>query len=122
MGRKAFTTKQLDWIVGNRRKFRHSTPVGSWAMRVLERARPRTSPATVHAAVTDVVDQEFLDHCTIGPLQGGVLTILVDDARLVYAFRWRWVLHLIEHLQAKHPGIGVQKVCFTTGAPMGQRR
>lgn len=120
MRRKMFTIKQLDWIIGNRRRSYCSTPVSPWAIRVLERARRWTSSTAVHAAVTEVVDQEFLDHCTIGPVQGGVLTILVDDTRLVYAFRWRWVLHLVEHLRAKHPRIGVQRVCFTTGAPIGQ--
>lgn len=104
--------RQLGWIVRNRTWTVRTRLIGVSVEKLIERERKRIGPATVYKAVGEIVDEEFFRHCALGSVEGGVLTILVQDVRLVYAMRLQWRLLLLNHLRGKWASSRVREVRF----------
>lgn len=107
-------SQQLRWVVSNRRQRSRTEPLAIVAEGVVRRAKRRTAAVgeEISQAVAAVVDQDFAAHCALGPEVGGVLTIYVDDERLVYPYRVRWALDILEKIRMQCPRRRVRKISF----------
>ncbi len=112
MGQTKLGLRQLGWIAHNRKRAVRTKLIGTTIEKLIERERKRIGPATVYKAVGEVVNEEFFRYCALGSVEGGVLTILVQDVRLVYPMRLQWRLTLIEHLRGKWASSRVRDVRF----------
>lgn len=106
--------RRLGWVFRNRRERLRSEPIFTAARRVVDSLahQPVGVEASLRLAVRDVVDAEFWDHCTLGPVKNGELTVKVRDARLLFSCRVQWSLDLLEGVQRACPACGVRRVRF----------
>ena len=107
--------RQQMWVVRNRRSRIRAVPAVDLAERFMKQACDRAQFASdsVRRCVEATVDEEFIEHCTVGTVRAGVLTILVDDERLVYTLRMCWERRLLETLRRQCPSWRVSGVRFT---------
>ncbi len=64
------------------------------------------------AAIREVTDPQFQEHCGALQFRRGVLVIGVDDPGLVYWFRRQYLFLLREHLSRVMPQAGVREIQF----------
>lgn len=99
--------KSLVWVLSNRRPRRRVSAFAVLAREVLSSAsrgrRREAGDPRIEAYLFKCVDEEFRAHCAIGPIRNGTLSVVVDDERLLYAYRSRWTDVLLARL-AKLPG------------------
>lgn len=67
--------------------------------------------------VAGLVDEDFATHCSLGSVRDGVLTVLVRDESLVYAYRVRWTLEILDGIRAACPRSRIRRVRFVKGDP-----
>jgi len=109
--------RRWEWLWRNRQPVDRVRRVGELTARWLgpDRVRAAGRLARLLGVVGERVDREFREHCTLGSLSGGVLTILVDDECLVSALRLRWLLVLREVLAKQDRGFRVVDIRFAAG-------
>lgn len=109
--------RQWKWVRDNHQPVDRVRQAGQLVMRWLgpERIRAASQLSRVLGIIGGRVDGEFREHCTLGSLSGGVLTILVDDESLVLAMRLRWLLVLREVLTEGCRGLRVVDLRFAAG-------
>ncbi len=109
-----WNAQQLGWVAHNRRMKSRAELICAPAGRALSRLAHLKGVADnpVAVAVSKVVDQDFMDQCTLGPINSGVLTIFVRDERLICSYRLGWTLDLLEAFQESCPRCRVRAVRF----------
>lgn len=105
--------KHLKWVVANRRSALRTQRVVEAAEIAMDRIiRHRAcNPPLIDELISGIVDSEFHCDCTIGTIAKGILTVYVNDARLICHYRTRWSFELLEALRAS----GVRSVRFSAG-------
>lgn len=115
------TDRQLARVAANRQPRVFARKLGTLLRPVVERQQRATSiREVVRGHVEAVTDFEFQSRCTVGPIRGEVLTILVDDARWVQPIRERWLFALLDQLQTGSPRTRIRRIEFR-GADNQQR-
>lgn len=111
------SNENLRWVHRNRQPRDRAVAIGGLAERIVaERVQPTgRRVAAVQRVLAEQVDQEFMTHCTLGPLEGGTLTLLVDDPAWVYALRQRWLVPLLEQFRAVRSQVRVTSLRFVAG-------
>lgn len=109
--------RNLHWVHRNRQLRDRTVDVGSVARQIVAgRVQPGGQRvAAIQRLLAEHVDDEFTAHCTLGPLAGGTLTILVDDPAYAYALRQRWLVPLLEQLRTVRSQVRVTSLKFTPG-------
>lgn len=109
--------EQLGWVQKNRAPRRpRRTRFGGDLVREMIHDLDRAGGADqqkLAAAIGAVVDEPFRSCCRIGPVERGVLRIVVEDPSLTYAMRMQWQGRLAEMLRERKGGIA--QVSFVTG-------
>lgn len=107
------TDRQLSRVVANRQPRVFARKLGTLLGVIVERQQRSTSiREVVRGHVEAVTDVEFQSRCTVGPIRGEVLTILVDDARWVQPIRERWLFALLDQLQTGSPRTRIRRIEF----------
>lgn len=107
------TDRQLARVVTNRQPRVFARKLGTLLVSVVERQQRSTSiREVVRGHVEAVTDFEFQSRCTVGPIRGEVLIILVDDARWVQPMRERWLFALLDQLQTGSPRTRIRRIEF----------
>jgi len=106
-------TRQLGWIANNRRVPQRTESVAHVAERVMTRTRKASEQREGCLSILrDVLDDEALVRCCVGPVRGGTLYILVDDERLCSVFHMRWADAIHQRLSAVRPQLRARQVRF----------
>ncbi len=113
------TDRQLFRVVANRQPRVFARKLGTLLGAMVERQqRETTMRQVVRGHVEAVTDAEFQTRCTVGPVQGEVLTILVNDPRWVQPIRERWLFALLDQLQTGTPRTRIRRIEFrSAGRP-----
>lgn len=84
--------RQLRHVQGNRAPRSLGTKLGRLAASLLDRLDTKAAHhlERVVCVLSSHTDGFFCEHCTVGPLQNGILTIQVDDVSSVAAIRLEW--------------------------------
>ncbi len=113
--------KQLTWVRDNRREPVIPTRLGDAARRSLHRlSQARANERNEEAVwlVARELGDQFERHCRFMGIAAGVLSVGVDDARLVNVFRLNWSYTLVERLQQACPASQIREVRFVrAGSP-----
>lgn len=122
---RVVTRKQLEWVSRNRRERRRGEALSAAAARVVERIGGRIDGGWMRraeAAVAGVTDEMFRRHCEVRTMDGGVLTIEVEDPRLVGSMRLRWSEPIGKALTQSRLSGRVRAVRFVAGMGPPWRR
>ena len=115
------TDRQLSRVVANRQPRVFARRLGTLLGAIVDRQkRSTTIREAVRGHVEAVTDSEFQSRCTVGPIRGEVLTILVDDARWVQPIRERWLFALLDQLQTGSPRTGIRRIEFRAAGNQGR--
>jgi len=108
---------QMIWVQRNRGRPQKAIRAGVAAERLENLLRKRNANVSdsVLRVLGELVDIEFRQHCRIGDICGGVLTIYVDRPELVYLMSIRWSLRLRERLLDACRMVFIDKVAFEVG-------
>ncbi|NOS99129.1 MAG: hypothetical protein HOP29_00700 [Phycisphaerales bacterium] len=112
------TRQQLEWVSRNRRERSRGETLSAVAARLVERAGERhgaESGPRAAAAVAEVTDELFRRHCRVKTLARGLLTVEVDDPRLVGYMRMCWGEPIRERL-SKTSSVGRVRAVRFVGA------
>ena len=71
--------------------------------------------AELQGVIAGGTDGEFRRHCSLGPLQAGNLTILLDDPSRARAMRDEWLVRLLTLLKGHRRRFAVSGIRFQTG-------
>ncbi|MFQ5491118.1 MAG: DciA family protein [Phycisphaerae bacterium] len=109
--------ENLRWVHRNRQPRDRAVAVGRLAEQIVgDRVQPAGRRVeAIQRVLVEMVDEEFIAHCTLGPLEGGRLTLLVDDPAWAYALRQRWLVPLLERLRSARGSVRVTSLCFSAG-------
>jgi hypothetical protein len=113
-----YTRKALQWLGRNRQPHSRLNTVGQLAGELLDRRALSAARrlGELQEVVAGGTDGEFCRHCSLGPLQAGNLTILVDDPSRARAMRDEWLVRLLALLKGHRRRFGVSSIRFTTGS------
>ena len=108
---------QLEWIQQNKRRTPRARSVGGLMARLAERLsdKGRALLRDTATSLTEVVDDDFRNHCRLTLRADGRLTINVDHASLVYAMRAQWLPLLTRVFVTEKPGRCVRSITFSYG-------
>ncbi len=108
--------QEIGWNTEKSGRQRKAEPLLTIVQDVMDRLiwRIDASEDIMVNAVARVTDREFIEGCTVGPVEAGVLKIVVHDERLVYTYRIRWAFNLLEGLRKLCPSAGIRQVRFVS--------
>ncbi len=103
---------QLKWVQANRAEKSRACAAGDLVKRVAEQVLQGAYGAAEDAAgrLSEIVDDEFREHCRVVECRGGVLRINVDEPAWGYVMRQRWSSRIRQVL-----GYRVKNVLFEYG-------
>ncbi len=106
--------RQLEWVQQNRTRRSRVRTVASAIARLAERVESNDVVLShdVAAALVETVDNDFRQHCRVGQINRGTLTICVQDAGFLYAMRMQWATPILACLRQRSLRQNVSKVVF----------
>ena len=109
-----FDREQLGWVLRNGRGPDRTQLIGRAARGVLDRTQQAGiwPDENVRRLVLATGDEQFRAQCKLGRVKHGVLMILVDDVRRLYAYRLEWEQMLARKIKTECPGSRVRAVRF----------
>jgi len=92
----------------------HAQPLGPVLTDMLKRLAGSQAGlrGRLERVVQDSLPAEFHQHCQLGPLRTGVLTVLVGCPSCLYMLRMQWHRRLLEQLQRQVPEAGIRDILF----------
>ena len=114
------TDWQLRWVHANRQRRWQARRVGEWAWGLLSGRgfRYPKNRAKIAKVLESVLGSSLADHCVVGELISGVLTVYVDEPSALHDLRSRSqaaLLQGLEDLQGGQKVRGIQFLFFADG-------
>ncbi len=108
---------RLQQIQRNHTKLETCVRAGTLAEQwIVSLSQKETCAARAIAMVlAEAVDSPFRQHCRVGNVCRGVLTIYVDPPELVYPMRMHWLFRLKERLHSCYRAAPVSRIIFEAG-------